>query len=119
MKRTIYLGFLRTLLVGALLACTLPVQPVLADPPVTVRVGEHPGFGRIVLNTYGNPRYAVEQSGNLVVVRLPQSATLERAPAPPHNVESLRASGSVLELTLQPGATVHPSVISGLVVIDV
>jgi hypothetical protein len=108
------------LLVGLLLGCN-PVQApsALADPTVSVRSGDHPGFGRIVLDTRAEPHYKIEQSGDHVSVRVLQAVTLGRAPASPHNVSSLQTSGQTVELTVVAGASVHPSVVGGHLVIDV
>jgi hypothetical protein len=94
-------------------------HPAFADILVSVRSGDHPGFGRAVVDTPTDPPYRIEQTGNRVVVRLLQPLTLDRAPAAPHNVDLVRTMGSTLELTIQPGTTVHPSVIGGHLVLDV
>ncbi|MFO1027408.1 MAG: hypothetical protein U1E70_19700 [Acetobacteraceae bacterium] len=105
---------------GALLiGVSLQGSSVSAEPVITVRTGDHPGFGRVVIDTTGEPQYKIEQSGSRVVVRLTQPAVLDRAPAAPHNITSLRTSGAAVELTMAPGATLHHSVLAGRVVIDI
>jgi hypothetical protein len=104
---------------GAAACGAIQGTAALADGPVLVRSGDHPGFGRVVIDTSGDPHFKLEQSGSRVVVRLTPPVTLDVAPAAPHNVLSLQTSGPVLELTLAPGSSVRSSVAGGHVVIDV
>ncbi|HVZ06810.1 tetratricopeptide repeat protein [Rhodopila sp.] len=109
----------RTLAAALTALGAVPAIAGAASPAaVPVRSGDHPGFGRIVIDTPEEPKYRIEQSGQRVTVRLQQSSALERAPRPPQNVISVRTNGSVLDLTLLPGATLHPSVIGGHLVLD-
>ena len=54
----------------------------------------------------------------MFVMRFGDGVTLAGAPPPPRNVTSMKASGSVIELTLKHGAVLQPTTIGGRVVLD-
>ncbi len=84
-----------------------------------IRSGDHPGFGRIVLDTNGRPRYHIRQDGDHVVLRLPGDAALGTVPSPPRNVTAIKTDGGKLELVLSHGARLHPVQANGRIVLDI
>ncbi|HEX3573921.1 MAG TPA: hypothetical protein VHU42_04900 [Rhodopila sp.] len=85
---------------------------------VGVRSGNHPGFGRVVIDTTGTTAYTLDQDGDHVVVHLPEGFSLGAAPAPPRNVIAIRSDGSTLDLVLRHGVQLHPWRKDGRVIID-
>jgi hypothetical protein len=99
--------------------------PVNTPPAKTsVRSGNHPDFGRIVIDTNGNTSYRVDQDGDHVVVRFADDVTLGdvtlgNAPASPRNVVAMTTDGQTLDLTVTHGARLHVMRLDGRVVVDV
>ena len=84
-----------------------PAEPVAVDAPrIAVRVGDHPGYGRIVFDWPSPPPYSVESRGETHLVRLPPGADLAVAALRrlPRNVSTLRVVPGGVELTLRAGA---------------
>ena len=86
---------------------------------IAIRSGDHPGFGRIVLDTNGKPRYRIRQDGDRVVLRLAGDAALGAAPSLPRNVTAIKTDGGKLELVLSRGARLHPVQAGGHIVLDI
>lgn len=78
----------------------------LAEERIGVRVGNHPGHGRIVFDWPRAPAYRLEQTGESVTLRFPAGAALDLAGARrlPRNVTGLAATAEGVEITLRPGA---------------
>lgn len=77
-----------------------------AAPRFNLRVGDHPGFGRVVLDLPPGvaPRYSVERQGERVHLRLPVAATVDVSAvrrAPPRNVAALLPDGAGLTIALR------------------
>ena len=85
----------------------------------TVRSGNHPDFGRVVIDVDATAGYQLDQTGDHVTVRLPAGVTLGRPPPTPKNVAGLKTDGAAIELTLKPGTHLHPSRINGRLVLDI
>ncbi len=103
-----------------LLLATLIVSgrgALAASDVVTVRSGDHPGFGRIVIDSPAH--YKMERIGDRVVVQFTDAIRLGHAPSAPHNVTSVQTTGTTVEFVVAAGAEVKPSIISGLVVFDI
>ncbi len=67
--------------------------PAWAQEPVGVRVGDHPGYGRLVFEVPGTPRYEVEQRAGVLVLRFPEPVAVDLAAAqrrPPRNLMGRR-----------------------------
>jgi hypothetical protein len=92
----------------------------LAKNPTVVRVtsGEHPGFGRVVLDAPGLP-YTVSRDGGHVVISFPDAPILGEPPPTPRNVLAIRGLPGGVELTVPPDANVHTSRIGDKVVVDI
>jgi hypothetical protein len=89
------------------------------DGGTALRSGDHPGFGRIAIDTNSQARYQLDHDGDRVVMRFSTPLRLGAPPRPPRNVVDIRTDGATAELTLLHGAAVRPSRIAGRVVLDV
>jgi hypothetical protein len=87
-------------------------------PVVRVTSGEHPDFGRVVLDAPGLP-YTVNRDGDHLVIRFTDAPALGELPPAPRNVLAIRGITGGVELTVPPGAVVHTSRMGGKVVVDV
>jgi tetratricopeptide (TPR) repeat protein len=85
----------------------------------TVRSGNHPGFGRVVIDTNGKTVYHLGQDGDHAVVHFAADVVLGNPPSPPRNVIAITTDGPTADLTLAHGAKVHPALLDGRVVIDI
>lgn len=95
--------------------------PAGAATPATgtaVRSADHPGFGRIVIDTNATTEYTLEQEGDHVVVHLQNNITLGAPPPRPRNVVGITIAGSTIELKLRPGARLRSSRVGGRVILD-
>lgn len=85
---------------------------------VRVTAGEHPYFGRVVLDAPGLA-YTVSRDGVHILIRFSDDPILGELPPTPHNVLAIRAVPGGVELTVPPGANVHTSRIGAKVVVDI
>ena len=74
----------------------------------TVRSGNHPGFGRVVIDTNGKTVYHLDQDGDHVVVHFAADVMLGNPPSPPRNVIAITTEGPTADLTLAHGARILP-----------
>ena len=96
-----------------------PMAPDDAVPVVSVRSGDHAGFGRLVLDLPAGVSARTSSGDGRVVVMIEGGmpgpiASLRR----PRNVAALKADGDRVEITNVPGATVRMSRLSSRLVID-
>ncbi len=84
-----------------------------------VRSGDHPGFGRIVVDVRGAKTFKLDQIGNHVVVRFAGSDRAGPAPSSPRNVLTLTTDGATAAFTVVAGASVHPATIANQIVLDI
>ena len=115
-------GITRALAVGAMVVALVSRGDAAAAPPASglaVWSGNHPGFGRIVIDTNNQIPYHLDQEGDHVVVHLADGVTLAHPPSPPRNVTTIRTDGSTVDLTLSHGARLRAVRMSGRVVLDV
>ena len=103
-----------------------PEQPAAQGPTVPVRVGEHPGFSRLVFDWPAPVPYAVEQSAGQITVRFGQSGRLDlsrmRADPPPEVAAAVTRAlpdGTAVDLAVAADARVRHYASAGQVVIDV
>jgi len=109
----------RALLFAALLAL-VPCAGARADgAPVPVRVGTHPGYGRVVFDLSGPLEYRLTRQGEHVVVQFVGNVTIGSAPGMPHNVVGFTGGTGQAELVVAPGTVVRDSRLGNHVVIDV
>jgi hypothetical protein len=90
-----------------------------ADPTVTLRTGEHHGFGRLVFEAPAGVTEELVREGDRLVVRFSTNAAVDSAGHAPHNVSGITTSPGQAELSLSPGATIRRMRIGGRLVIDV
>jgi hypothetical protein len=111
---------LRVLAAGVLALALVSPCPVWAKPQTVVRVtaGEHPYFGRVVLNAPGLA-YTVSRDGGHVLIRFSEDPILGELPPTPRNVLAIKAVSGGMELTVPPGANVHAMRIGDKVVVDI
>lgn len=104
---------------AAALIIAAPAGGASADSPVAIRSGNHPDFGRVVIDTDGKTSFGLNRDGDHAVLHLAHGMVLGPAPAPPRNVAGLSAAGDTLDLMLRPGATLRAKRMNGRVVVDV
>jgi hypothetical protein len=102
-----------------LLAAGFAAAAAPADGPVAIRSGDHPGFGRIVVDTGTRAAFQVDQAGDHVVIRFLPPVTLGDPPPPPRNVQSIRLAGGTIELSVKAGSSIRSDRIGDRFVIDI
>jgi hypothetical protein len=107
--------FLGILAGGGIMPCT-----AWAKPPAVIRVtsGDHPYFGRVVLNAPGLS-YAVNRDGDHVVIMFSDDPIFGELPPTPRNVLAIRAVPGGIELTVPLGANVRTTRMGDKVVVDI
>lgn len=105
--------------IAAVLIIAAPAGAVSADFPASIRSGNHPDFGRVVIDTDGKTSFTLDRDGDHAVLHLAHGMVLGQAPAPPRNVAGLSVAGDTLDLVLRPGSTLHATRLNGRVVVDV
>jgi hypothetical protein len=110
----------RTWLMALLLSCAAPIA-VLADDsaPVSVRVSNHEGYGRIVFTPSARTDYVVKEQGQQVIVQFQPDTTFGAVSAVPRNVLAINCDTGRAEITIAPGTTVHAWRFGERVVVDV
>ncbi|WP_426956960.1 hypothetical protein [Muricoccus radiodurans] len=104
-----------------LLAALALLGPVRAER-LGVRLGDHPGFGRVVVDLTDPSRVPqIRQQGGEVVLRLGPGTEFDiPASRPlPRNVQALRAEDGALRIGTRPGARLRQQRLEGRVVLDV
>jgi hypothetical protein len=107
-------------LLALLLACW-PIASAWSDPAqlVPVRVGNHPGYGRVVFDLPTRLDYHVTQQGQHVVVEFAGNVTIASSAALPRNVLGITGGAGKAELTVAPDTVVRELRYADHVVIDV
>ena len=101
---------------AALLAAPLPAA---AEGGGTVRVGDHPGFGRIVFEFAGPTGFHVATEGDRVAVTFDGAPSVTSPGALPRNVRSILGGPGSAAVLLGPGARVRSYSVENRVVLDV
>lgn len=103
------------------LAAVVPGSPVSAQEKVPVRVGDHPGHGRVVLDWPAPPAFTQEEAEDALVLRFSGGVAFDLAAArrPPRNVASLTAEADGLRIGLRPGASARVFRIGSRLVVDI
>jgi hypothetical protein len=122
-----YAGIARALGTGVILVTLIAwgmtaraaAGPEPQASPTAVRSGNHPDFGRVVVDTTGKTTYRLDQDGDHVAVHFSRDMTLGAPPALPRNVVSIKIDGSTIDLVLKHGVKIHPMRLDGRVVLDV
>ncbi len=100
-------------------AAVLSAGLARAEVPASVRVGDHPGFGRIVFDFPEPTSFDLVERGNRLLVTFSGAATIGTPGTVPRNVLSLAGGQGSATVLLTPGARVRPSQAGNRVVIDV
>jgi hypothetical protein len=92
-----------------LLPLVLTAPPAWAQVRVSLRVGDHPGHGRLVFNWPANAEYRVDEEEGRVVLRFGSPAVFDLSAArrPPRNLLGIEAAGETAVIALAPGARVR------------
>ena len=111
------------------LAAPVLAAPALAEPAaavaavtVAVRTGDHPGFGRVVVDLGRGMKHGVARQDERVTVRLEGAAgpAVPSAGArPPRNVTAIASRAGELELTLAPGARLRSYKLGERLILDI
>jgi len=90
-------------------------------PAVSLRVGNHPTYGRVVMDWPEATTYRAEESGNRLILRFDSPARFDLSAALrlPKNVESLSAVEGGIALQAPPGTRFRHYRLGNRVVIDV
>ena len=90
-----------------------------AEQSVPVRVGEHPGFGRIVFD-FGEPvQVQIERDGTQVMLHIATTRPIGPVPGHPRNVQEITAAGGEVRLSVVPGARIRTMRVQNRLVVDV
>jgi hypothetical protein len=102
-----------------LLALLLPTAG-LAQERIGLRTGNHPGFGRVVLDATSRTTYRVEQEDGRVVLRLAAPAAFEMgAPSRmPRNLRGIETAEDSVTLTVAPGVRLRHFRLGTRIVLD-
>lgn len=103
---------------AALVAGLLAAAPAFAQAPViAARSGDHPGFGRIVLDLPAGVTAIASQDGKQASVKLVGAGGITFGPLP-HNVQALVPVSGGAEIALAEGVQLRQSRIGGKLVLD-
>lgn len=96
--------------------------PAHADPSgtaISMRAGDHPGFGRLVFDFARRVPFQVAREGDRLVLRFPTDTAITPPPHMPHNVGMVETAPREARVTL--GAAAEPRVywLGSLLVVDV
>ncbi|PZW41300.1 hypothetical protein C8P66_1217 [Humitalea rosea] len=96
--------------------------PLLAETPdrIAVRVGDHPGHGRIVLDWPRQVVFRSERDGTALRLffTAPEAVDVAGARRPPRNVRAVATIPGGVEITLAPGVEPRVFRLGGRIVID-
>lgn len=108
----------RRWLAGFLLFFSL-LAPGLANAQAPVRVGNYPGFGRVVFEFAKPTSFDVAEDGGRLLITFQGAPALAAAKGLPRNVRAIQGVGGLATLVLVPGAHIRSSQQGNRVVIDV
>ncbi len=104
-----------------LAALALGAAPTRADAgaPIELRVGNHPGFGRLVFEFPARAAYRQDRAGEHLTLRFADDLLATPPAHPPRNVAAVAAEAGVVDLTLRVGATTQVYWLGNRLVVDV
>jgi hypothetical protein len=107
-------------LFAALLSC-LPLVAIHAEGVVSVpvRVGSHPGYGRVVFDLPARSEYSLTQQGQHVVVQFTGAMTIGSSTVVQHNVLAVTGGAGQAEFDVAPNTVLRDSWFGNHLVIDV
>lgn len=104
----------------ALSVCLPAATAFAADPQtVSVRVGTHPDFGRVVFDLPGKGGYRLTQDGDHITVKFDNASNVASAPRGTRNILSITGGDGSAELIVAPGTSVREQHYGNHVVIDI
>lgn len=117
----------RPVLIAGLAGCAMFGAEAAAAPPAgaapestaVIRSGDHPGFGRIVIDANPRAAYEVEQKLNSVVMRFLSPVEFGKIPKLPRNVAAIKTAGQTIAVTSKPGTSIHAGRLGDRLVVDV
>jgi len=106
---------------GLLVTLALGMPAAWAEPaaPIAPRVGNHPGFGRMVFDFPARIAYQQVRTGDTLSLRFAADVTITPPAHPPHNVDAVSAQPGVVDLGVVAGATTHVFWLDTRLVVDV
>jgi hypothetical protein len=98
----------------------LAAGPALAQARIGVRVGEHPGHGRVVFDWPAETGYRLEEQDGRVVLRFARPAEFDLPPAArlPRNLRGFELSEAAVTLLVPPGVRARHFRLGARVVVD-
>jgi hypothetical protein len=98
----------------------LAAGPALAQARIGVRVGEHPGHGRVVFDWPAETGYRLEEQDGRVVLRFARPAEFDLPPAArlPRNLRGFELSDEAVTLVVPPGVRARHFRLGARVVVD-
>jgi hypothetical protein len=100
-----------------MLPLTLACQ-VLAGEPVTIRLGTHPGFGRVVFEFAASTSFTLEQTADTAVLHF-QSALDIPAAGGTRNITGVVGGAGTATIAIAPGARIRTMQLGNRIVVDV
>ncbi len=85
----------------------------------TVRVGDHPGYGRIVFDLPAGAAVETVTEGDRLLLVFRDAGTLEAPAARPRNVAALVVEGATATVSVTPGARIRRQRLGDRLVVDV
>jgi hypothetical protein len=86
--------------------------------PVAMRMGAHPGYGRVVFDLPAGATAGMTQDGSVLTIRFSGADAPAAGPALPPNVQSIEAADGAMIVTLVPHAAVRVLRLPGRLVLD-
>jgi len=86
---------------------------------VPVRVGEHAGFGRLVLDFPETPVWRLERQGDQLILHLPPTDRVNFSGTPPRNVRAIEGGLGEARIALAPGAAIRVTRLGTRLAVDV
>ena len=103
----------------ACLAMGVVALPALAQAQTTIRVGDHPGFGRVVFD-FGVPtEFDVVEAGDRLLIVFAGAPALPAADGLPRNVRAIESGAGSATLVRAPGTRFRSLAMGNRVVVDV
>gem|GEM_PF-710673 len=95
-------------------------ESAAAQDAVRLRVGSHPGYGRLVFDFPGAPEFAAEQQGDVLVLRPAQPAEFDLSAAVrlPRNLRAVNQRDGSIVIEAAPGARLNWFRLSNRLVVD-
>ena len=114
----------RTMISVGLVCAAMQPRPgqaadgVLTTPATVIRVGDHPGFGRVVFDLPPNATYNLVREGDRLLLVFQGAGSVVEPGSLPHNVQAIHAGSETATLELKPGSHPRTSRIGNRLVID-